>query len=148
MRSAAAALLLPLMGLLALEARGADTPTPTPVERVPPTELAPGVILRELVGRELPPGRQSDALSVTQLQIDAGRATRPVRYRSSEMVLLVQSGHGTLQIGSQTLPLREGDFLRIPAGTPYQLQAPADSALEVYAIGSPAWQRADEVRDR
>ena len=148
MRRPAAALLVLGLGAPGFSASAAEAPAPASVARMPPAEWSPGVILRELVGRELPASRHSEALSVTQLEMEAGQSTPPLRSRSAEQVVLVNAGRGQIRLGERSLPLRTGDFLRIPADTACSLQAAADSTFTVYVISAPAWQAADQAPAR
>jgi uncharacterized cupin superfamily protein len=66
--------------------------------------------------------RVSDAaggrdLGCTMVELEAGKTARPFLYRTgNEEALYVLGGHGTLRIGSDRLPLREGDYVALPPG--------------------------------
>ena len=66
-------------------------------------------------------------------------------HRANEEMFFVLSGHGEIRIGTQTYPLREGDFVACPAGGPETAHQISNTGTEELRYLSVSTQRAPEI---
>ena len=81
------------------------------------------------------------ALGCTHIEIAPGKTAFPYHFHSAfDEALYVLEGTGTLRIGKDTVAVRAGDFVTLPAGpeAPHQLTNTGDGPLRYLALSSPA----------
>jgi predicted cupin superfamily sugar epimerase/mannose-6-phosphate isomerase-like protein (cupin superfamily) len=118
-------------------------PTVFAPESVNPINVAPGVVLRELVGR-VSAAKTSD-YSVARFALEAGKGTGMSYCKVGEEVFLIISGRGTVVVGSEASPVTAGSVVVLKPGVKHSLTAATDSALEFYAVTVPAFSPEDYV---
>lgn len=124
----------------------AAVPSPTvftPAEMAAIT-VAPGVELRELIGR-VGHARSTD-YSVARFSLAPGKGTGTSYCKIGEEFFLVLSGTGTVVLGEKSTPVSPGSVVVIKPGVRHSLTAAAGEALEFYAITFPAFSPEDYVR--
>ncbi len=81
--------------------------------------------------------------SMAHFALDPDQVTRPVAHHSVDEIWYVISGHGEMwrrQPGhEETVPLRPGTCVSIPAGTSFQFRCGSDGPLAIVAITMPPW---------
>ncbi len=99
-----------------------------------------GSEIRELMHPDHQPVlRQSLALA----EVAPGRATRPHLHRIAEELYHVLAGHGRMTLGAQQFPVREGDTVLIPPGTPHHIENVGSESLRFLCCCSPAYRHED-----
>jgi len=88
--------------------------------------------------------------SMAHFELAAGRVSRAVAHRAVEEIWYVLAGHGWMwrRQGQrqETVPLRPGTCLSIPAGTHFQFRA-GGGPLAVVGVTMPPWPGDDEAYD-
>jgi mannose-6-phosphate isomerase-like protein (cupin superfamily) len=88
--------------------------------------------------------------SMAHFELAAGRVSRAVTHRAVEEIWYVLAGHGWMwrRQGQrqETVPLRPGTCLSIPAGTHFQFRA-GGGPLAVVGVTMPPWPGDDEAYD-
>lgn len=124
----------------------APSPVPAPVfmpGEVPVIDVAPGVALRELVGRV--GHAKTTQVSVARFALAAGQGTGLSYNRVGEEYFLVITGRGTAVVAGEPIPVQAGSIVALPPGVRHSLTAAADAVLEFYAITAPAFSPDDYV---
>ena len=89
--------------------------------------------------------------SMAHFELAAGRVSRAVAHRAVEEIWYVLAGHGRMwrRHGErqETVPLRPGTCLSIPAGSHFQFRADGDSPLAAVGVTMPPWPGGDEAYD-
>ena len=89
--------------------------------------------------------------SMAHFELAAGRVSRAVAHRAVEEIWYVLAGHGRMwrRHGErqETVPLRPGTCLSIPAGTHFQFRADGDGPLAAVGVTMPPWAGVDEAYD-
>jgi mannose-6-phosphate isomerase-like protein (cupin superfamily) len=87
--------------------------------------------------------------SMAHFELAAGRVSRPVAHRTVEELWYILGGQGQMwrRQGErqQTVPLRPGTCLSIPAGTHFQFRADGDGPLTAVGVTMPPWPGDDEA---
>ena len=87
--------------------------------------------------------------SMAHFELAAGRVSRAVAHRTVDELWYILRGHGQMwrrQAGRQeTVPLRAGTCLSIPAGTHFQFRAAAGGPLAAVGVTMPPWPGEDEA---
>jgi predicted cupin superfamily sugar epimerase/mannose-6-phosphate isomerase-like protein (cupin superfamily) len=118
-------------------------PTVFAPEVVDPITVAPGVVLRELIGR-VSAAKTSD-YSVARFALASGRGTGTSYCKLGEEVFLIISGRGTVVVGTEASPVAAGAVVVLKPQVKHSLTAAPDSPLEFYAITVPAFSPDDYV---
>lgn len=118
-------------------------PTVFGPEAIAPITVAPGVELRELVGRVSK--ANSERLSVARFGLAPGKGTGSSHNKVGEEIFLIISGRGTVVVSGVASPVQAGSVVVLKPGVSHSLTAAADGALEFYAITAPAFSPADYV---
>jgi predicted cupin superfamily sugar epimerase/mannose-6-phosphate isomerase-like protein (cupin superfamily) len=126
---------------------GADEKAPAPVvfspAAVAPVPFAPGVELRELIGRV---GYARTArTSVARFALGPGKSTGLSYNKVGEEYFLVLSGRGTAVVEGESRPVEAGSVVLLRPEAVHSLTAAEDSALEFYAVSTPAFSPDDYV---
>jgi uncharacterized protein len=122
---------------------GTVAPTVFGPESVEKIAVAPGVDLRELIGR-VAPAKTSD-YSVARFSLAPGRGTGTSYNKVGEEVFLIIAGRGTVVVGTESSAVVAGTVVVLKPGVRHSLTAAADIALEFYAITVPAFSPEDYV---
>jgi hypothetical protein len=112
----------------------------TPAE-VAPILVAPGVELRELVGR-VGLGR-TERTSLARFALAPGKSTGSSYCKIGEEYFLIISGRGTVVVAGEPSAVQAGSVVVLRPGVVHALTAAADSALEFYAVTTPAFSPDD-----
>lgn len=112
-------------------------------EAVAPITMAPGVTLRELIGR-VGIGK-TERTSVARFTLEPGQGTGMSYCKIGEEYFLIISGRGVVVVEGETSQVQAGSVVVLRPGVKHSLTAAADSALEFYAITTPAFSPGDYV---
>jgi mannose-6-phosphate isomerase-like protein (cupin superfamily) len=112
-------------------------------EAVAPVTIAPGVTLRELIGR-VGVGK-TERTSVARFTLEPGKGTGMSYCKIGEEYFLIISGRGTVVVSGGASPVQAGSVVVLRPGVHHSLTAATDSALEFYAITTPAFSPEDYV---
>jgi predicted cupin superfamily sugar epimerase/mannose-6-phosphate isomerase-like protein (cupin superfamily) len=126
-----------------MEAKAKPQPTVFLPSAVAPVSFGPGVELRELIG--LTGHARTSHTSVAFFTLGPGKTTGLSHMKTGEEYFLVTKGRGTAVVGEQNSPVEAGTVVFLAAGVRHSLTAAADSALEFYAVSSPAFSPEDYV---
>jgi mannose-6-phosphate isomerase-like protein (cupin superfamily) len=87
--------------------------------------------------------------SMAHFELSAGRVSRPVAHRFVEEIWYILHGHGQMwrrqAERQQTVPLRSGTCVSIPAGTHFQFRADSSGPLAAVGVTMPPWPGAGEA---
>ena len=90
-----------------------------------------------------------DRGSMAHFELAPGRVSRAVAHHAVEELWYILDGQGQMwrRQGErqQTVPLRPGTCLSIPAGTHFQFRASADGPLAAVGVTMPPWPGDDEA---
>jgi len=112
-------------------------------ENVSAVTLAPGMELRELIGRV--GHTRTDRVSVARFALQPGKSTGESYCKVGEEFFLIIAGRGTALVAGETKPVQMGSVVVLRPGVRHALTASADSGLEFYAITAPAFSPDDYV---
>ena len=113
-------------------------------EEIGKIAVAPGVELRELVGRVAK--AKSDAGSIAWFSLEPGKSSGVSYNKVGEEVFLITKGKGTVVLDGQSTRVTAGSVVDIKPHAQHALLADAGEALEFYAITWPAFSPEDYVR--
>jgi mannose-6-phosphate isomerase-like protein (cupin superfamily) len=86
---------------------------------------------------------QLDRGSMAHFELAAGQVSRAVAHRSVEEIWYVVAGHGQMwrrqDLREDTVELRPGTCVSIPAGTHFQFRADGSGPLAVVGVTMPPW---------
>jgi len=89
--------------------------------------------------------------SMAHFELGAGRVSRAVAHHSVEEIWYILAGQGEMwrRKGErqETVPLRPGACVSIPAGTHFQFRSASDGPLAAIGVTMPPWPGADEAYD-
>lgn len=108
-------------------------------------EAAPGVRLRELIGRS--GHARSHDYSVAQFSLAPGTGTGSSYNRVGEEFFLIVAGHGVVVVDEQPSPVAAGSIVVLKPNVRHSLTADAGSQLDFYAITVPAFSPEDWVHE-
>lgn len=108
-------------------------------------EVAPGIVLHELVGRDAE--AKTDQYSVARFALAPGKATVTSYNQVSEETFLVISGHGEITLDATRAKLAPGTVVVCQPKVRHSLIASAGETLEFYAISVPAYSHEDFVAE-
>jgi hypothetical protein len=112
-------------------------------DSVPPFTMAPGVVLRELIGRV---GQaRTERVSVARFLLQPGKTSGESFNKVGEEFFLIIAGRGAAMVAGEITPVQTGTVVVMRPGVAHSLTAAADSTLEFYAITSPAFSPDDYV---
>ncbi|WP_374479480.1 cupin domain-containing protein [Zoogloea sp.] len=97
------------------------------------------------ITRELMPSNVSGntAQSLMETIIPAGARTMLHRHRVSMKLCHVTHGKGVMTLGREIIPVKAGDTLHIPPGTPHCIEATGRRSLRILSCSAPAHSQAD-----
>lgn len=105
---------------------------------------APGVVLRELVGRT--GHARTERASIARFTLTPGKTTGTSYNKFGEEYFLVIAGEGVVNLDGVKTPVSAGSVVLMKAGSKHSITAAANAALEFYAITTPAFSLDDYVR--
>jgi mannose-6-phosphate isomerase-like protein (cupin superfamily) len=86
---------------------------------------------------------QLDRGSMAHFELAAGQVSRAVAHHSVEEIWYVVAGHGQMwrrqDLREDTVELRPGTCVSIPAGTHFQFRADGSGPLAVVGVTMPPW---------
>ena len=103
---------------------------------------ADGSSIRELAG--IPSGNATNQ-SLAEAVVPARGATVAHLHRLTEEIYLFTEGSGRMQLGEEERPVRAGDCVVIPPGTPHKLWADEGEPLVLLCCCAPAYSHEDTV---
>ncbi|MEO0054699.1 MAG: hypothetical protein RLZZ50_646 [Verrucomicrobiota bacterium] len=103
-------------------------------------QVAPGVSLRELLGRT--GVARTEAVSVARFRLEAGASSGSSRYLGCDEFFLVLSGTGVATLNGMTMSVGPGSVVVIARGDPHELKADATGPLEFLTVLAPAFNPA------
>ena len=87
--------------------------------------------------------------SMAHFELAAGQVSRAVAHRAVDELWYILGGQGRMwrRQGDrqETVPLRSGTCLSIPAGTHFQFRADGDGPLAAVGVTMPPWPGEDEA---
>lgn len=96
--------------------------------------------IRELM---CPARHGNQAQSLAEAIVPAGKRTLLHRHLSSEEIYFIVRGEGLMTLGDTSFPVRAGDTICIPPGTPHAITAGARERLRILCACSPAYSHDD-----
>ncbi len=96
--------------------------------------------IRELM---CPARHGNQAQSLAEAIVPAGRRTLLHRHLSSEEIYFIVRGEGLMTLGDTSFPVRAGDTICIPPGTPHAITAGPRQRLRILCACSPAYSHDD-----
>ena len=86
---------------------------------------------------------------MAHFELAAGQVSRPVAHHSVDEIWYVLHGRGQMwrrqAQRQETVPLRAGTCVSIPAGTHFQFRADRSGPLAAVGVTMPPWPGADEA---
>ena len=136
-----------LAGLLASwGALAADAPQASRQQLMSETVTAPGVALRELIGRHAAaPDDRSSLVSVALFRLQPGHGSAWSHNRAGEDAFLVLTGQGTIWIGAGPRRVGPGSYSLVQPATVRSVRADRGEALAYDAITAAAWSQTDDL---
>jgi len=87
--------------------------------------------------------------SMAHFQLGAGRVSRPVAHHCVDEIWYILHGQGQMwrrqAQRQETVPLRSGTCVSIPAGTHFQFRADSSGPLAAVGVTMPPWPGTDEA---
>ncbi|WP_284447255.1 cupin domain-containing protein [Fluviibacter phosphoraccumulans] len=111
-----------------------------PYFEVTPYITKDGSKIRELMH---PAVHGNTAQSLAEATISAGKRTLLHRHHKAEEIYYVISGRGRMTLGDDLFPIKTGDTVCIPPGTPHRVEAVAPTPLRILCCCSPAYAHDD-----
>jgi len=111
-----------------------------PYLEVTPYITKDGSKIRELMH---PAVHGNTAQSLAEATISAGKRTLLHRHHKTEEIYYVISGRGRMTLGDDLFPIKTGDTVCIPPGTPHRVEATAPTPLRLLCCCSPAYAHDD-----
>jgi predicted cupin superfamily sugar epimerase/mannose-6-phosphate isomerase-like protein (cupin superfamily) len=133
----------PAPAVTALSPPAAALPPVFSPEEVPSITVAPGVTLRELIGRV--GHARTDRVSVARFALAPGKGTGLSYNQAGEEYFLIIAGRGTVVVAGESSTVQAGLVVALAPGMRHSLTAANDSALEFYAVTAPAFSPDDYV---
>jgi mannose-6-phosphate isomerase-like protein (cupin superfamily) len=107
-----------------------------------PFITADGSQIRELAG--VPTGNAANQ-SLAEAVVPPGTSTIRHYHRAAEEIYVFTSGGGVMRLGDDEAPVRAGDSVVIPPGTPHQLTNPGPEPLVLLCCCAPPYSHDDTV---
>lgn len=99
-----------------------------------------GSVIREFMH---PAVHGNAAQSLAEARISKGKRTLLHQHRLSEELYHVIGGRGEMTLGDACFPIKTGDTVCIPPGTPHRVQALGPTPLRILCCCSPAYSHED-----
>ncbi len=81
--------------------------------------------------------------SLAEATIQPGCKTELHRHATTEELYHITAGTGLMTLGQERFPVRPGDTVCIPPGTPHCIEATGEAPLKLLCCCSPAYDHAD-----
>lgn len=117
----------------------------TPITYQPYLTVYPYVTKDRSTIRELmcPARHGNQAQSLAEAIIPAGGRTLLHRHLASEEIYFIVRGDGVMTLGGKAFPVKAGDTICIPPGTPHAIKAGTRERLRILCACSPAYSHDD-----
>lgn len=115
-------------------------PTIQPFNTVTPYVTKDGSVIREFMH---PAVHGNSAQSLAEARISKGKRTLLHRHPKTEELYHVVGGRGEMTLGNACFPIKTGDTVCIPPGTPHRVQALGPTPLRLLCCCSPAYSHED-----
>jgi mannose-6-phosphate isomerase-like protein (cupin superfamily) len=102
-----------------------------------------GETIYELVGRTVAPNTARQ--SVAYVTIDPQKSSRRHLHRLTEESYYILAGEAFVEIGDESMPLRAGQIVLIPAKKPHKVYNAGSDDLVMLVACTPAWEASDVV---
>ena len=112
------------------------------LEDLTPFTTLDGSGIRELAG---PSWTQAENQSLAEATVPAGGQTDEHYHRTTEEIYYFTSGSGRMRLGREEAPVKAGDCVVIPPGTPHKLWAGDAEPLVLLCACAPAYSDDDTV---
>jgi mannose-6-phosphate isomerase-like protein (cupin superfamily) len=99
-----------------------------------------GSVIRELMH---PAVHGNRAQSLAEATVPPGATTRLHAHRTSEEIYHFTAGEGLMTLGGERFPVRAGDTVCIPPGTPHQVTNDNDVSLVILCACVPPYAHED-----
>lgn len=83
--------------------------------------------------------------SLAEACVPAGTTTQFHKHQVTEEIYFILEGSGDVRLEDSWLPVKPGDSIPIPPGTPHQIRAHYDRGLKFLCCCVPAYEHADTV---
>jgi mannose-6-phosphate isomerase-like protein (cupin superfamily) len=83
------------------------------------------------------------AQSLAEATVAPGAATALHRHGATEEIYHFTAGEGLMTLGGERFPVRAGDTVCIPPGTPHRLENTGPTALKILCACAPAYAHGD-----
>lgn len=112
----------------------------TSYRNIRPYRTKDGSLIRELMHPSLHGNRNQ---SLAEAIVPPGTGTRLHKHRRSEELYHVTRGQGLMTLDGRRFPLRSGETLCIPPGTPHCIHNTGSEPLVILCCCAPAYRHAD-----
>jgi mannose-6-phosphate isomerase-like protein (cupin superfamily) len=99
-----------------------------------------GSVIRELLHPDL---HGNHAQSLAEARIAAGSSTLLHRHHQSEEIYHVTGGEGVMFLDDKRFPIKLGDSISIPPGTPHRVKNTGTDELVILCCCAPAYRHED-----
>jgi mannose-6-phosphate isomerase-like protein (cupin superfamily) len=99
-----------------------------------------GSTIRELLHPDL---HGNSALSLAEARIGPGNSTLLHQHNQSEEIYHVTGGEGVMTLGDKRFPIKVGDSVCIPPGTPHRVKNTGADELVILCCCAPAYRHED-----
>lgn len=83
--------------------------------------------------------------SLAEAFVPAGTTTQFHQHPITEEIYFILDGIGEVRLGSQWHPVKPGDSIPIPPGTPHQIRAVGENGLRFLCCCVPGYEHSDTV---
>jgi len=106
-------------------------------EKITPYITKDGSIIRELIH----PSHQGGdaALSLAEAEVPPGKETILHLHRSFQEIYHFTEGEGRMSLGDESFPVKAGDSVLIPRGTPHKVYNTGASPLRILCCCAPPY---------
>ena len=81
--------------------------------------------------------------SLAEARVTPGTETQRHLHRLTEELYHITQGEGLMSLGDETFPVKPGDTVLIPPGTPHAIRNEGENALIILCCCSPAYSHED-----
>ncbi len=112
----------------------------TSYDALPAFTTKDGTLVRELMH---PAAHGVRRQSLAEARLPPGARSLLHRHREAEEVYHFLEGEGLMRLGEERFPVRAGDTVCIPPGTPHALENPGPGELRLLCACSPPYRHED-----
>ncbi len=107
-----------------------------------PFRTKDGSVVRSILDKATAPVANQ---SLAEARLEPGLSTTPHLHPRSEEFYLITRGRGDMEVGGERRPVKEGDAVLIPPGTPHRITNTGEVALTILCCCAPAYDHGDTV---